>query len=265
MPKVNILDQEIYYAARGENGAPLVFVHGAGDSHLVWNGQLAAFAPVARALALDLPGHGRSTGRGRASIFEYATVVRGFLEALGVERAVIVGISMGGAIAQTLALKFPERVAGLGLVGTGAKLRVAPQFLEGMQTDFENTARVMAGYFYAAHPSSPTLLPHEAEGRTELLLEKSEQQLLATGRDVTYHDFAACDAFDARGRIPSIAAPTLVVCGREDRMTPLKYSEFLAQQIPHARLEVIENAGHLVMVEQVQEFNRALTEWLDTI
>jgi 3-oxoadipate enol-lactonase len=260
--RIKILQQEIYFAARGESGAPLVFIHGAGDSHLVWNGQLAAFADIARTFALDLPGHGRSTGAGCTTIAGYATVVREFLDGLQLERAVLAGASMGGAIAQTLALETPERVTGLVLVGTGAKLRVAPQILKGLDEDFENAARELVEYFFAPSPPAPLLSGEERE--VEVLKEKSFRQLLATGHAVVTGDFVACDAFDERARSREISAPTLVVCGREDKMTPLKYSEYLAQQIPHAQLAVIEQAGHMVMLEQPAAFNDALRQWLAT-
>ncbi|MDL1897754.1 alpha/beta fold hydrolase, partial [Anaerolineae bacterium CFX7] len=120
MPTISIPNQTIYYAARGQHGAPLVFIHGAGDNHLLWNDALVAAANASRAYALDLPGHGRSSGSGCATILDYANVVREFLDAAEIARAIFVGISMGGAIAQTLALEFPTRVLGLGLVGTGA-------------------------------------------------------------------------------------------------------------------------------------------------
>jgi pimeloyl-ACP methyl ester carboxylesterase len=250
MPTVAINGQNIFYAARGSHGAPLVFIHGAGDSHLLWNGQVAAFANMARAFALDLPGHGRSLGAGRETILDYAIAVREFLDALQLERAILVGVSMGGAIVQTVALEFPERLLGLGLIGTGAKLRVAPAFLQGVANDFENTARVLAQNFYA--PNAP------AE-----LIDKSAAQLIATGSRVTYHDFAACDAFDVRTRLSEIHAPTLVVCGSDDKMTPPKSSEYLAQNIAGAELLIIENAGHMVMLEQPILFHQVLKNWLD--
>lgn len=263
MPTVQIASQIVYYAARGSHGAPLVFIHGAGGSHLEWNGQLAAFAKIARVFALDLPGHGRSTGAGRTTIIDYAIVVREYLDELNIERAVIVGISMGGAIAQMLQLEFPECVAGLVLVGTGAKLRVAPQFLDGLKNDFENTARILVENFYAPDTSPLAPLLQREGSNKEWLKEKSFEQLRATGSVVTYNDFAACDAFDVRERIQNISAPTLVVCGRADKMTSLKYSEFLVQNIASAELHIIENAGHMVMTEQAAEFNRILGEWVD--
>src|SRR5581483_2233496 len=252
MPFAQIESQKVFYAARGVSGAPLVFIHGAGDSHLLWNRQLAALADVARVMAMDLPGHGRSAGEGRKTIDEYAIAVREFLDALDISQAVIIGTSMGGAIALTCALEFAERVMGLGLVATGAKLRVAPAFLQGLQMDFEATVQILVEHYYA--PNAPAALK-----------AKSAQQLLKTGAPVTYGDYAACDAFDVRERLGKIRVPTLVVGGTADRMTPLKYSEFLAAQIPHAQLVVIEGAGHMLMLEQPDALNDVLRRWIATV
>lgn len=254
MPRLEISVDEIFYAARGRNElsrshAPFVFIHGAGADHLVWNGQLAALATLAPTFALDLPAHGRSSGAGRKSILEYALAVHELLDALKLERARLVGHSMGGAIAQTFALEFPERAAGLVLVGTGAKLRVAPQFLDGIKSDLKTTARALVDHYFAENASAH-------------LKEKSFAQLLKTGSDVTYNDFAACDAFDVRERVKQITCPTLLLCGRFDKMTPPHYSEYLAQQIPHARFVLVEHAGHMVMLEQPATFNLALRDEL---
>ncbi len=249
MPFADIAKEKMYYATRGDRGIPVVFVHGAGDSHLVWNGQLAALSDTARAYAVDLPGHGRSAGPGRASVYDYAVAVREFIDTLGLGRAVVVGSSMGGAIAQTIALEFPDRVLALGLVGTGARLRVAPAFLEGLQNDFVKTASALVDNSFAPDAS-------------EVLKRQSEQQLLNCGQQVVYGDYAACDQFSIIDRISEIKAPTYVLCGSLDRMTPVKYSQFLASHIPDARLEIIEGAGHMVMVEKADEVSRALRQWI---
>lgn len=248
----SISDGQIYYAARGESGAPLLFIHGAGDSHLLWNGQLAAFANTHRTFALDLPGHGRSSPPAKSAIAEYAVAAREFLASLRVDPAIIVGSSMGGAIALTLALETPQYVRGLVLVGTGARLRVAPAFLDGVQTDFESTARALVENYYAARAPA-------------FLREKSIEQLRNSGSAVLAQDFAACDLFDIRDNLSRITVPTLVICGSQDRMTPPKYSEYLAQHIPISQLVMISDAGHMVMLEQPSLFNTALRGWLDSI
>ena len=111
-------------------GVPLVLVHGAGGSADLWAPQLTGLADLARVVAVDLPGHGPRRGGGGQSIVAYADWLGEFLDALGDGPAVVVGHSMGGAIAQTVALARPERLAGLVLVATGARLRVMARLLE---------------------------------------------------------------------------------------------------------------------------------------
>ncbi len=249
MPLAQIAGQNIYYIEHGKQGTPIVFVHGAGASHLVWGLQVRALGEVARAVALDLPGHGRSDPPGRTSVDAYRDVVLGLLDALGFERAVIVGHSMGGAIAQTLALSHPDRVAGLSLVGTGARLRVLPAILDGVLNDFENIAGLVVEYSYA-----PDLDPE--------FRKRAEDEFRACPAAVTHGDFSACNQFDAMTRLAEIRAPALVVCGREDRLTPTKYSVYLATNLPHAYLVLIDHAGHSVMIEQPDEVNKTLIDFI---
>jgi pimeloyl-ACP methyl ester carboxylesterase len=248
MSFVSVNGEQIHYVHSGARGVPVVFVHGSGGSHLVWGAQVRAVGEIARAFALDLPGHGKSEGAGRDSIAAYRDRVVGFLDALELDRAVIVGHSLGGAIAQTLALSHPLRVAGLALVGTGARLRVLPKILEGVLSDFESTARFVAQAMFA-QPDDPQR-------------PRTEEQLRACAPQVVHGDFSACNAFDVIARLGEIRAPTLVLCGRADVMTPVKYGEFLAAKIAGAQLVVVENAGHALMLEQAVEVNRALVEFI---
>jgi len=250
MPLARVAGQNVYYIEQGTQGTPVVFVHGAAGSHLVWGLQVRALGEVARAVALDLPGHGRSDPPGRASIEAYRDVVLGVLDARGFERAVIVGHSMGGAIAQTLALSHPDRVAGLGLVGTGARLRVLPVILDGVLNDFDHIAGLVVEYSYAA-------------GLDPELRKRAEDEFRAFPPTVTHDDFSACNQFDIMPRLAEIRAPTLVVCGRADRLTPAKYSAYLATHIPNAHLVFIDHAGHSVMLEQPNEVNKALIDFIE--
>jgi pimeloyl-ACP methyl ester carboxylesterase len=254
MPFVDIGKERINYVERGASTSaqlrtPVVFIHGAGSSHLIWGSQVRALGDRARALALDLPGHFKSDGVGRDSIAAYAEVVLQFLDALALERAIVVGHSMGGAIAQSLALAYPDRVAALALVATGARLRVSPAFLEGFQNDFENTVDKISAYYFA----------RDADPR---LIEKSAALLRACGQLIVLGDFTACNGFDASERIPQISVPTLVLGGTEDQLTPPKSSEFLAVKIPDAQLVLIDGAGHHVMIEKADAVNRVLKEFV---
>lgn len=252
MPFVNIANQKIYYAETGRAGLPIIFVHGSAASHLVWGLQLRALGAIAHAISIDLPGHGRSDPPGLNTVEDYCDVVLGLLDALQFERAVIVGHSLGGAIAQMLALVHPHRVAGLGLVGTGARLRVLPAILDGVLSDYDNIAELIVDYSYA-----PGL---DASLRARALAE-----FRACPAQVTCGDFSACNQFDIIARVSEIRAPTLAICGKDDRLTPVKYAEFLASKIAGARLVVIEGAGHSVMIEQADAVNRALIEFVSNL
>lgn len=250
MPLTQIAGQNIYYIHRGTQGPPVIFIHGAAGSHLHWGLQAYALTQHARAIALDLPGHGRSDPPGRNSVEAYGDVVLHLLDALAFDRAVIIGHSMGGAIAQTLALSHPDRVLGLGLVGTGARLRVLPAILEGVLNDLNATAKLVIENSYA-----PGLDP---EFQT-----RAEEDFCACPALVTYGDFFACNQFDVMTRLAEIRAPTLVLCGREDRMTPPKYSVYLATHIPNAYVVFIDDAGHSVMLEQPDQVSATLIDFIE--
>ncbi|MBI5650647.1 MAG: alpha/beta hydrolase [Chloroflexi bacterium] len=249
MPFATVNNEKIFYADAGTTGAPAVFIHGAGSNHRIWGNQLRAVSAVARAFALDLPGHGKSEGAGRDTIDAYRDVIRDFLDARELDRAVLVGHSMGGAIVQAFALAYPDRVAGIVLVGTGARLRVLPAILDGVLNDFDATARLVTENCFGANPDP-------------VLLAKSEAEFRACPARVTYGDYSACNGFDILARVAEIRVPTIAICGTHDKMTPVKYSEFLISKIAGARLAVIQDAGHYVMIEKPVETNHALVEFL---
>lgn len=237
MPTIPTAAGPMFYARRGANGPPLVCVHGAGGTHTHWGYQLRGLAGDARVYTLDLPGHGRSAPPGRESIAGYADAVFAFLDALGLERAALAGHSMGGAIALTAALAHPQRVAGLCLVGTGGRLRVAPAILEGFQTDLRANIRLIVENSYA--PAAPPDMRAKAE------------QSFALCDPIVYRgDLVACDGFDVLDRLPEIACPVEIVCGAEDRMTPPRYAETLRARIPDARLTLVPEAGHMLTIER---------------
>ena len=253
MPHIEVNGEQLYYAASPASHARLtmMLVHGAGENHLVWPASLRRIDGV-QVCALDLPGHGKSGGQGRASVSDYAAVVSGFLDALGVQRAVIGGHSMGGAIAQQFALSYPQRAAGLVLVATGGRLRVAPAILNGMLTDWPGTLDLVNRYAWG--PDAP-----------EEMVRLGRAQLAEGDPQVAANDYTACNAFDVMERLGQITAPTLVIGGTADQMTPEKYAAYLAQKIPGARLAMIKGAGHMVMLEQPEQVARHVSEFLATI
>jgi pimeloyl-ACP methyl ester carboxylesterase len=250
MPYTETVAGTLFYTlSKGTREDPsLVLVHGAGGSRLHWPAELSHL-PGASVYALDLPGHGRSEGQGCDAIVNYAEAVVAFLDAVRIERAIVVGHSMGGAVAQTLALDFASRVAGLVLIATGARLRVAPAILEGIHDNFEGAVELITRFAWS--PEAP-----------QTMTELGRQALRETGPDVLLGDFGACDRFDAMERLEEIKTPALIVAGSADHLTPIKYARFLADHIANADLAVVEGAGHMVMLERPKEVTKAIREFL---
>jgi pimeloyl-ACP methyl ester carboxylesterase len=247
----------IYYHLYAKNGEilkiPVVLIHGAGGTHLHWPPEIRRM-PGYRIFALDLPGHGKSSGRGYQSISAYALVVLKWLDDVGVHRAVFVGHSMGSAIAINLALDHSTHVMGMALIGGGARLRVAPALLDSVSspTTFLQAVQMIVNWSFS-------------ENAPVKLSELAAQRMSETRQSVLHGDFLACDSFDELERISQIRKPTLILCGDKDRMTPLRYSQFIANNIPDAILKSIPDAGHMVMLEKPLAVAKALTDFLSGI
>lgn len=228
------------------SGPPrLIFVHGAGGLSRGWDLQRLAFP---KAVAPDLPGH---TGDGNAyrRIEDYAGWLRAEGRAQRWFPAVLAGHSMGGAIVLQYALSFPDDLAGIVLISTGARLRVSPAILDGLHSDYPAAVEKIV---------SLSLAPGADPGLARRLTET----MMAVPRDVTRGDFEACDTFDVTGRLAAIRLPALIVAGREDQMTPPRYAEYLHAHLPESRLVWIEGAGHTVHLERPREVNQAIRDFL---
>lgn len=254
MPFVQVLGKKIHYVGNAgvEGDAPLLFVHGAGGTHENWLNQLRDLSGRYPALALDLPGHGRSEGEGFRSIEAYRDFAREFLDALDIRRAVLVGHSMGGAIALSFALLYPTRLTALVLVGTGARLKVHPRVFEALRGDWEEAAHLLIRWAFA-------------ENAPPDLIRQEEAKWLEASPAVVEGDFLACNAFDLIDEVEKIHFPTLILCGAEDRLTPVKYAEYLHQKIQGSRLTLVPGAGHMVMIERPEEVNQALDTFLQQL
>jgi pimeloyl-ACP methyl ester carboxylesterase len=249
MPTITVNGEEIFYQARGESGPVVLFVHGAGGTWRHWGLQMRDLAG-ARCVALDLPGHGRSGGQGRQTIEDYAEVVLSFARSLDLSDITLVGHSMGGAITLAAARAEPTLVTRLGLVGTGARLRVHPDILNGLgRGEVVVTARMIARLSH--RPDAPAAQ-----------VAQSARELAANAADVYLGDYQACDAFSIMEALGTISQPALVATGTEDQMTPPKYAHFLAEHLPNARLVLIPEAGHMLMLEQPAALTAALRDFL---
>lgn len=250
MPTIRLPHTELFYAPFLPKDArqTLVLIHGAGSSHLTWPGALRRL-PQTAVYTLDLPGHGRSALPGRQTITDYAQDVIHLIEALALENVVLLGHSMGGAIAQQIGLAAPSGVVGLVLLGTGARLRVAPAFTEGIQANFAATVDLLNQYYWGEQPDPR-------------LIAANRHSMLSCAPQVMLGDFLACDRFDLRERVSEIALPTLVISSGHDQMTPAKFGQFLAEQLPQAEFALIEEAGHMMMLEFPERVAQLVQDFL---
>lgn len=235
-------------------GKAVLFIHGAGSNGHVWVDVLNRLATQHSPVAIDLPAHGRSGGLLAAdSMAAYCEVVDQFIEVSQFKPCVLVGHSMGGAIAQLYALTHPHKLSALVLSSTGARLRVAPEALQLWQ----DAAMGKAVNVYSRAAYSPAT-------SMEIVRQGWLEQRKTDPR-VRHGDFVVCDRFDLMGQIQKIALPTLVLGGTDDVVTPPKYVEYLQQQIPGARLTMIPDAGHISYAEQPEAMVNALSNFLATL
>jgi pimeloyl-ACP methyl ester carboxylesterase len=263
VPKVRVGGIDLFYEAAGE-GEPVVLIMGFGGDHLAWGFQFREMASRFRVVAFD----NRGAGQSAAPDVPYTTRMMaddtvGLMDALGVERAHIVGASMGGMIAQEVALAHPSRVRSLQLHCTLAR------------PDAQTRALIAA--WRAARPS----LSPEQYMRLQFLWLFSPvtwqdrpdfvETILANGVANPHPQSQAGfvrqgDAIlshDTLDRLSTLRTPTLVTVGEDDILVPPRFSRLLAERIPGAELHIVPGAGHVHFWEQVETFNQLCVHFLD--
>lgn len=226
----------------------MIFVHGSGFTCLFWHYQTSYFKDSE---AISLPGH--PEGKACTSVTEYADWLRGYVREMDYKGVILVGHSLGGAIALDYGLRYAVDLKALILIGTGARLRVHPDYL----VLCEEGTRDIGVWMEAWEPAYDSVL-------TELKARLFEERMLI-GPGVQLNDLLCCDKFDVIADIHRIELPTLVICGSEDQMTPVKYSQFLASKIKGAKQVVIEGGTHMVPAEKPAEVNQAIEEFLGSL
>lgn len=236
----------------------VVFIHGAGFDRTIWQMQARYFSHHGYAvLVVDLPGHGRSPGPGPDSIGAHSEIVKKLISASGLGTATLVGHSMGSLIA--LELGNSDAVDRLVLTGAAAEMPVHPELLAAAQADDHKAVELVTAWGYGkpahlgGHPGAGVWLT----GGGMRLLERSSSGVL--GRDL-----AACNAYEGgKQAAATVSVPSLVLSGSKDRMTPPAAGRTLANEIPGGAFEVIEGAGHMMMLEAPNETLSALRVFIE--
>jgi pimeloyl-ACP methyl ester carboxylesterase len=231
----------------------LVFIHGSGSDHSAWSHQYGRLHRKYNIVAIDLPGHGHSDGDGESDVERYCIWVKKLLDSLDLKSAVLVGHSLGAAIALRFAINYPQEIAGIVVLGGGMKMPVNPFILEFLKT---NPAEMPAEIIDLICKFS---LAKENRAKLSAPLRKSISQSKV---DILYGDLSACNELDLTQETGKINVPSLIVCGAEDKMTSPDFSRQLAAGMSGAMLEIVAGAGHMVMLERPAEFNASLDKFV---
>jgi pimeloyl-ACP methyl ester carboxylesterase len=238
----------IYYSEYpvGRTDLPaLILVHGAGGSSGIWPHQLRRL-PGFRVFAIDLPAHGKSSGIPEKSIDGYASQVLEWMGSIHIDRAILVGHSMGAAIALTVALRAPEIISKLVLLGAAQQFLVNPVLLEKLSTPSLTRQAVDMVVIWSF-----------ARSASQQLRQTYSEQLNSNQTGVLRQDFHACSVFEL-DRASEIRAPALLLCGQNDVMVPLRRSEELRTKLIRGTLQVIKGAGHMLMQEKPTDVAAAI-------
>ncbi len=258
MPTLSVNSAQIFYQVTGD-GYPLLLLHGLGSSGDDWWFQTPAFSPHFRLVLPNLRGHKQSSPlRGPISLYTLAADVAQLLDALPIERAHVVGLSLGGAVAQLLAIHFPAKVNKLILVNTFAHL-----WPTSWRETYTLARRVVVSRFLPPLTTAKVIArdlfprPDQAALRDEVLKRIGVDDALSYRYLVD-----AIRRFDSRSQLDRIAASTLLVTGDRDAVVPRGCQQQLARGIRKVQWHFVRDSGHATPVDQPEEFNRVVLEFL---
>jgi pimeloyl-ACP methyl ester carboxylesterase len=235
----------------------LVFIHGAAMDHSVWQWQSRYFANHGyNVLAVDLPSHGQSPGNLRTSIEKLADWVIALLDCAQIERASLIGHSMGSLVALDAAARYGNRVSKLALLGTSLPMPVNEPFLSEAKADSHAGVMMQTvwGHAPAARLAQSPAPGSSLLGATQALIERSEPGAQGAG-------LGACNAYAPTFDLRGVEQAALIVTGKRDMMTPAKMGNELAKQLPNATVASV-SAGHSMMSEAPNEVLDVLRAFL---
>jgi pimeloyl-ACP methyl ester carboxylesterase len=227
----------------------LIFIHGSGGCRDIWRYQTTYFPD---SHAVDLPGHPR--GQALESVEECTDWLREYIQAEGYEDIVLAGHSFGGAIALTYALRYPQELRGVIIIGSGARLRVHPMFLAPLEEAIKGNTQKWHEFVDEMYRLTPE--DYKAE-----IVDKQK----TIGPTIMLNDFLCCDKFDIMNEVQEIKLPTLIICGELDIMTPVKFANYLGTKITNSRVVVVPQSGHFVFAEKSEAVNKAIEDFLKLI
>jgi len=258
---IKIGDATICYDDFGTSEIPIIFIHGFPFNKETWHPQVEFLRARHRVIAFDIRGFGKSTsGKEEASIGLFADDLIDFMDALQIKKAIVCGLSMGGYILLNAAHRYPERFEGLVLCDTQCN----PDTAEGREKRFESIKKIEAeGLGDYADTSVKNLFCKNTFDNNKKLVSDIHETILTTAPSAITSTLAAlAHRSDTCPILSEISLMTLIICGKEDVITPPAKAEILNTGIKNSSLVIIEEAGHLSNLEQVDEFNHAMGKFI---
>lgn len=262
MPLCRLANADLFYEEKGQ-GEPLLFLNGLSGDHLYWRGQLRAFHKQYRCLAVDNRDAGQSSYASEPyTVVDLAEDVLAWMEQLALPPAHVVGLSMGGAIAQELALTSPQRIRSVVLVDTLAR---SDDWFRGTLRAFALIRQQVAdtaAFFEAILPWWVSHRFFDESERVSWLRALLRQNPYPQRLDGFLRQLDALSQHDARDRLRALVCPVLIMVGEDDNVAPERYGRQMQELIPHAQLVVLKGVGHAPPIEDGGQFNAHLMAFL---
>ena len=241
-------------------GKPTVaFIHGAAHDHSVWSLQSRFFAYHGwNALAIDLPGHGKSQAPALTSIEQAAEWIGRLLDEAGARNAALVGHSMGALIALETASRYADRISRIALIGCGVPMPVSAPLLNGSKAN-DHAAFDMINVY--SHSAAAQLGGNRAPGMW--MMGSGMRLLERSAPGVLHADFSACNSYaTGLNAAKNLKCPVLMILGRRDLMTPVTLATALVSELQDVSVVTLEGAGHALMAEKPDEVLDSLISFL---
>ncbi|MFN0188776.1 MAG: alpha/beta fold hydrolase [Bacteroidia bacterium] len=261
---IEVNDIKVCYDDHGKGETPIIFIHGFPFDKFMWQPQLDLFGKNHRVIAYDIRGFGKSTlGSVQGSINLFADDLVSFMDGLKIGKAIVCGLSMGGYILLNAIIRYPQRFDAIILSDTQC---IADSF-EAKEKRKKAISQIVAGKINDfAMGFIANIFSDETKKTKGDVVEKIKSTILTTRAEaVTATLSVLAEREDLCSSISQIEVPTLIICGEKDIVTPVEQAEFLFTTIPNSQLKIIDNAGHMSNLEQPDEFNKHVVEFISSI
>jgi pimeloyl-ACP methyl ester carboxylesterase len=262
--KINVNNFNLSYDDIGDGSIPIIFLHGYPLDKTMWRGQLDYFKTSYRVIACDMRGFGKSKDEESSlSIDLFADDLILFMDKLNIDKAIICGFSMGGYIALNVMKRFPSHFEALILCDTQCNADTAEDKEKRYKIIKEIEANGVTDFNegFIKNIFHKDSITHKTK-----LVEQLRNVIFSNSKNSITKGFAAlAEHIETCSSLSKICIPTLIICGREDQVTPLAQSEFMNKNIKGSILHIIDNAGHVSNLEEPEEFNKYLSQFLNDL